>query len=67
MHHTLNGQQSTASNYDNNSFSWDEGITKMHRRVNPTSAVNLKGIWPRQAPNVHAAGGLGAFFFLSFF
>ena len=26
------------------------------------SAVNLKGIWPRRAPAVHAAGGLGAFY-----
>ena len=26
------------------------------------SVVNLKGIWPRRAPAVHAAGGLGAFY-----
>ena len=27
-----------------------------------SSAVNLKGIWPRRAPAVHAAGGMGAFY-----
>ena len=31
------------------------------------SAVNLKGIWPRRAPAVHAAGGLGAFYLFIYF
>ena len=33
-----------------------------HRLTEMSSAVNLKGIWPRRAPAVHAAGGLGAFY-----
>ena len=32
------------------------------RNLWTASAVNLKGIWPRRAPAVHAAGGLGAFY-----
>ena len=36
-------------------------------RVHTSSAVNLKGIWPRRVPKVravHAAGGLGFFCFV---
>ena len=41
-------------------------IETNQRNIPKTRAVNLKGIWPRRAPKaqaIHAAGGLGAFFF----
>ena len=57
--------------YHDTSKYFAETIFKMKVRlvnIGPTvgRAVDLKGIWPRRAPKaraVHAAGGLGAFFF----
>ena len=31
------------------------------KKTGPSSAINLKGIWPKRARAVHAAGGLGFF------
>ena len=39
LHYTLSGQWSLDSNYENINFSGDEGLTKMHRLINPTSSV----------------------------